>query len=829
MIMANTNDKIIFATTDPGPSQVELDNRALARVAATDGMVLLKNHGALPIPLGKIALYGAGARMTVKGGTGSGAVRERYSVNIEQGLINAGYEIATVPWLDRFDDFYKESYAEYAKRQEERVKGIKDFRLCIHNVEPFVYPTGIPIANDDVAGDVNTAIYVIARQAGEGHDRHDETGDYLLDDVEMDNLRKVSESFHKLVVVVNAGAAIDLSFMDEIRIDGLVYYGQGGEEGGNALAELISGRANFSGKLSTTWARNYEDYPSAAVYSYASPDEFTQEYTEGIFVGYRYFDTFKVSPRYAFGFGLSYTTFEIRFIDAAINAKTVIVRASVSNTGDANGREVVQLYASYPIKLVAFCKTALLSPGEQETVELSFDINDLADYDESRAAWVIPDSQIILRLGNASDCTVPVCAIVPGAEIITEKCVNICPNVGSIKELECPQFDGDCDNLPIIKLHAKDFTTITHEYKTDDRWRDVRTDAFIDVLSDDEVISLVVGGGTGGVGAVTAIGASGSTTVSLYESRGIPNVICSDGPAGLNLTGRLVELPNGEIKAANVPENFAAYSKYCFGVGKQLIKHKMAKPDEGTERYQYCTAWPCPQLQAQTFDTKLLARIGDGIGKEMEKTGVTVWLGPGMNIIRNPLCGRAFEYYSEDPLLSGKLAAAVTRGVQSHAGRFVSLKHFAANSCELNRNFSDSRMSERTLREIYLKTFEIAVKEANPGTVMASYNMINGVYSPCNRDLLVSVLREEWGFSGLVMSDWDACKADKDDCMKAKSGNVLETAASQCDLVMSGRPDQIEALQKGLIQGLVDIRDLRRSAGRVMELIKANKVLPLGK
>jgi beta-glucosidase len=228
---------------------------------------------------------------------------------------------------------------------------------------------------------------------------------------------------------------------------------------------------------------------------------------------------------------------------------------------------------------------------------------------------------------------------------------------------------------------------------------------------------------------------------------------------------------------------------------------------------------------AQTWNTELMEQVGDAVGSEMDAFGVTIWLAPGMNIHRNPLCGRTFEYYSEDPLISGKMAAAITRGVQKHPGKGMSVKHFAANSCELNRNESDSRLSERALREVYLRGFEIAVKESAPMTVMAAYNMVNGTYCTNNYDLLVKVLRNEWGFEGMVMSDWDSMKADRSDPMKATTGDILKAMAAQCDLVCPGRPDQREALAKGLEQGIVSREDLKRCAGRVLAMIRKNTVL----
>ena len=324
---------------------------------------------------------------------------------------------------------------------------------------------------------------------------------------------------------------------------------------------------------------------------------------------------------------------------------------------------------------------------------------------------------------------------------------------------------------------------------------------------------------------VTALGASGTTTGRLYDDCGIPNVILSDGPAGLNLSSHVVQLPDGPIKAAKVPQNLEAYKRYLFGFNRIALTSQMVKPEDGTSHYQYATAWPCSMLLAQSFDPELLEKVGDGVGKEMEAFGVTVWLAPGMNIHRNPLCGRTFEYYSEDPLVSGKMAAAIVRGVQKHPGKGMSVKHFVANSCELERNRSSSNVHERALREIYLRGFEIAVRESDPMTVMAAYNRVNGLHCVNNDDLLVKVLRNEWGYTGLVMSDWDSMKADPADCAKPLTGDVQKAHAAQCDLVCPGREDQHQALLQGLREGSVQRHDLERSAQRILRLIRKNTVL----
>ncbi len=818
--------KILKAGTDAKESALELKNRSLARKAAAEGFVLLENDGTLPLKDKRIALYGSGARMTVKGGTGSGAVRERYSVNIDTGLKNAGYEIASTSWLDRFDRFYADTYEAYRQEQEEKVKGIREFYRILGMVTPFSHPSGVPVTEEDVMlSACDTAIYVLARQAGEGNDRKDTEGDYRLDETERQNLRFVSEHYKNFVVVVNCGGVIDLSFMEELHVSALVYFVQGGEEGGNALADVLSGKKNFSGKLATSWAYSFEDIPSNTTYSYLGGDKFNQEYNEGIYVGYRYFDTFGVKPRYRFGYGLSYTSFKTKAEDISCGAEGIKLKVGTENTGACAGRETVLVYASVPFgkdgaeakRLIAFAKTSELAPGETENAELYITWRDLSCYDEEKAAWVLREGSYLVCIGDDP------CAVLKlSEERVLEQCQSVCTPQHHIEEITPPQRSA-CVYEGIRTIAIDDVVpgAAVHSYN-----KPVSKDSLTDKMDASQLIRLVVGGGTSNKNLqVEAMGASGTTSPDLYESLGIPNVILSDGPAGLNLTSQVVELEGGITKAARVQENLNAYKRYFFGFAGMALKSQMADPSEGTVHYQYATAWPCSQLLAQSFDTALMEEVGDAVGAEMDAYGVTVWLAPGMNIHRNPLCGRTFEYYSEDPLVSGKMAAAIVRGVQSHPGKGMSIKHFAANNCELERNMSSSNMTERTLRELYLRGFEIAVKESAPMTVMAAYNKINGVYCTNNYDLLVKVLRNEWGFDGMVMSDWDSMKASREDCTVAASGDVQKAAAAECDLVMPGRPDQVEALAKGVESGAVDIEDLRSCAARVLWIIRQNTVL----
>ncbi len=813
------------------PTAIELENRRLSRIAAREGFVLLENNGVLPLKARRLALYGAGARMTVKGGRGSGEVRNRYSVSIEKGLEDAGFDILTKSWLDGFDKFYADTYEAYRVEMEKRVEGLRDFHAIQRAMYPFEVPTGMPVTEADIV-DVDTAVYVIARQAGEGHDRSPKHGDFQLTDVEKESLRFVCEHYRNTVVIVNVGGLIDLSYVDELKPAAIVYFVQGGEEGGNALADLLSGEYNFSGKLTTSWPNNFAEVPSSRNYSDASEDEFTQDYNEGIFVGYRYYDTFGVKPRFSFGYGLSYTEFSLESKGVELATDCITLNAQVRNTGAVEGREVAQLYATVPFgcgeerqRLVAFQKSSAIKPGEDEAVKLSFTCKDLAVYDEALASWVLRKGEYILRLGNCAACNKAVAVITLKEDRVLEKCTNICPLQKELPQLQAPARQAEkLEGVKTYELDSYVPKTVEHTYETPEE----EVDELAKKMTDEQLVELVIGPGVAASGLqVQALGSSGNTTGKLYDELGIPNTILSDGPAGLNLSAWVVQLPDGSVRGALIPENIEAYKRYLFGFNRIAMLSRMAKPEQGTMHYQYATAWPCSQLLAQSFDPELLETVGYAVGREMEQYGVTIWLAPGMNIHRNPLCGRTFEYYSEDPLVSGKMAAAIVRGVQKHPGKGMSVKHFVANNAELNRNSSSSNLTEKTLRELYLRGFEIAVKESNPMTVMASYNLVNGLHVVNNYDLLGKVLRNEWGFKNMVMSDWDSMKCKPGEPETPLTGNVQIAQANQLDLVCPGRDDQKVAVLNGLKNGKVKRSDLERSATRILRMIRANTEVPM--
>ena len=809
----------LYGTLSPEPTELELRNRALAREAAAEGFVLLKNErGALPLKDKKIALYGMGARMTVKGGLGSGSVEERYSVNIEDGLKNAGYEITTQDWLNDYDAEYASTYQAYHDMVEEKVKGLTNPMQIIPLAHSFVYryPSGRPVTQADIKkSGTDTAIYVLMRQAGECNDRKLEKGDYYLTDIERENLQILAQAYAHTILVINVGGHIDMAFMDEIPgIDAAVLFVQGGEEGGNALADVLSGKSNFSGKLADTIPMRYEDIPFGGEFSYLNGDVRNEYYKEGVYVGYRYFDSFRKAVRYPFGFGLSYTDFTVETKSVTLDKTSVTARVEVRNVGCVSGKEVVQLYVSAPggkkeyQRLVTFGKTGQLKPGVSEMLELTFDLAECSSYCEAAAAWVLDAGKYVLRIGNSSrDTTVAAVIDLPGT-VVTRQCRNCCAAVD-----ELPVFVPETDraDLPecalLLTADPAVFVTEVAHYTEPDITETEQEQKILDGLTVQEQSWFLQGGALRNPpkGTFEIHGAAGKTATELLN-KGIRNVIFSDGPAGVNIGNKVKALPMGGFAPAVVPE------RYSWGVMGTAMKAQLEKIP-GQIVYRYATAWPVEMLLAQTWNRELLRTIGEAVGEEMLNFGITIWLAPGMNIHRNPLGGRAFEYYSEDPVLTGEMAAALTRGVQSHQGLGVSVKHFCCNNSEDNRNGISANVSERALREIYLKGFEIAVRKSQPRTIMSSYNMLNQVYTANRHDLLTDILRCEWGFEGLVMTDWGSTNDH--------AGRPELAAPAGNDLIMPGSDYDRERILKAIADGKLSPDTVRRSACRVLRMMLA--------
>ena len=818
-------------TTSPEVTQRETDHRKLAREAAAEGFVLLENKDHfLPLAKGsKVGLYGAGAIRTIKGGTGSGDVNERDSVNIFQGMKNAGYDVTSSEWLEDYDKLYVQARLDWKNEIFTKLNGDDTKFFDAYSATPFFMPSGNPIDEEKAAADgADTAFFVLARIAGENKDRFDTEGDYFISKEEKAILAQVSRCYKNVVLVINTGGLMDLAFVEEFdNIRSILQYVQAGQEGGNAFADVVSGDVTPSGKMTDTWAKDYYDY------SYKSGDLMKEKYEEGIFVGYRYFDTFEVPVRYSFGYGMSYTDFEIRTDDIKVSGRgmmnpKVSVTVTVTNTGDTYaGKEVVQIYASCPQgrlvkefrRLAGFGKTKLLAPKESQTMTITFPLYQLTSYEEESASWILEPGMYGIWIGNDLNTSVLYGALELDEKAVMTACENICPLKEELNEIvpdaekvqareAAWQKEVKEKRMSVIELKASEIPTEKVDYQPVPEELPGKAGKIVESLSVDQLALLATGdpgraqGNALGSAGISVPGAAAETSPCASEEPwNVTTIALVDGPAGLRLK-REYQVDNGEIVASD----FLAALEGGF----------FSKPQEkrGTTYYQFCTAIPVGTLLAQSWDVELIKRVGEMIGHEMELFNVTLWLAPGMNIHRNPLCGRNFEYYSEDPLLAGMMAAAMTLGVQKVPGCGTTIKHFACNNQEDNRMGSDSILSERALREIYLKGFEIAVKDAQPMSIMTSYNLINGVHAANCYDTCTKAARDEWGFAGAIMTDWTTTNVQiQGECTAAgcmRAGN---------DMVMPGLPEDHENIKKELADGTLTMAELKRCIYNTVNIV----------
>ncbi len=774
----------------------------LSKDAAKEGMVLLKNEQhVLPLQTGaKVALFGKATFDYVKGGGGSGDVTVAYTRNLYEGIKALKGKISV---YEELADFYRENVKEQYKAG--RVPGM--------TIEPQVPQELLQKAK----AYTDTAVISICRFSGEGWDRKSivetenkniwaseeemarrsaeifEDGDFYLTHAEQEMVNTVKQNFARVIVVMNVGGMVDTSwFHDDAQIQSVLMAWQGGMEGGLATAELLAGEGNPSGKLSDTFARELNDYPST--YNFHESEKYV-EYTDDIYVGYRYFETIpgaKEKVNYPFGFGLSYTQFTLGESQISIEGDQIRCMVSVTNTGAMAGKEVVQAYYSAPQGrlgkaarvLCAFAKTRLLQPGETQLMTLCWKIADMASYDDCgkvcKSAYVLEQGEYRFYIGTSVRDAVENATVYTAAkDIVTQQLTSrLAPTSltkrmladGTYEELETTEpVDTDANELE--KMTTEEMEAFAPKTEGRARWRlwgdktpdkqhhflieaaegKITLEEFMAQLSDEQLAELL--GGQPNTGVANTFG------FGNLPDYGVPNIMTADGPAGLRIS-----------------------------------------PECGV----CTTAWPCSTLIACTWNPEVAQQVGAAGGAEVKENNIAVWLTPAVNIHRSPLCGRNFEYYSEDPYLTGKMASAMVKGIQSnHVGATV--KHFALNNKETNRKNSDSRASERAIREIYLKAFEIIVKEANPWAIMSSYNIVNGRRTSENHELLTDVLRGEWGFEGAVTTDW-----------WTNGEHYKEVAAGNDIKMATGFPERLmEALHKGIITRA----ELETCAKRVLNLI----------
>lgn len=789
------------------------------RARLSECVVLLKKNGAFPLKQpGTLAAYGNGIRYGVKGGTGSGDVNAHVIIGIEDGLKASGFRIISSSWLDRYEAHRNEAKKAFRKQLKKEAKEAGD-NIIFHALGAVMPESDYEFPLDYSA---DAAIYVLSRISGEGADRKVKPGDVLLTDTEIRDITALNEHYEKFMLVLNTGGPVDLTPVKDVA--NILILSQLGSEMGSALADVLLGKSVPSGKLTTTWA---------AAGDYCNDIEMGDAddtcYREGVYVGYRYFDTAGKRALFPFGYGLSYTEFALGRPEVSIKGSRVTVDVCVKNTGSMAGREVVQVYVTAPEKvlnkpwqeLAGFAKTSELAPGASENISVSFDAAQIASYDEKRQAYVLESGDYIVRVGNSSIDTVPAAVITLGEDVVVRK---VRPVTGT------PGFEDVCYQRAVRKEDLRDAAKLVLDpaaFMADEIVYDETDEIAPEIkgLSDEDLAYMAVGHFSGKGGILSVIGnasshvagAAGETT-SRLKDLGIRPIIMADGPAGLRLSKDYFKDKKGihSVGSGSLPESILdVLSPIVRKVLVALASGK--KPPKNAEiMHQYCTALPIGTAVAQTWNTDFAQMCGDIVGDEMERFGVHLWLAPALNIHRSILCGRNFEYYSEDPLISGRIAAAVTRGVQAHSGRGVTIKHFAANNQEYNRYFNNSKVSERAMREIYLKGFGICIEESKPYALMTSYNLLNGVHTSESRGLTEDYLRAECGFDGIVMTDWvlDVSNYGKL-YSEAKADRV---AAAGGDLFMPGSKKDYDNILNALKAGTLTRKQLEINATRVFKM-----------
>ncbi|MCQ2495626.1 MAG: glycoside hydrolase family 3 C-terminal domain-containing protein [Lachnospiraceae bacterium] len=761
---------------------------------AAEGIVMLKNdNGALPLAKGQeIALFGRIQNNYYKSGTGSGGmVNVPFVTNIDKSLEDAGIKLN-----ERLVNTYIEWEKENPYDLGEGWGGTPWSQKEMVPEEALVKELG---------AELETAVVVFGRTAGEEQDNKPKAGSYFLSEEEKTMLAMVRAGFKKVVVVLNVGNIIDMKCFGEIQPDAIIYGWQGGMMGGKATAMVLTGEVNPCGKLPDTIAESIEDYPSTANFGVNNDEDI---YAEDIYVGYRYFETFaKDKVLYPFGFGLSYTNFEIK-CESADNKfgspidknDSITFNVSVKNTGKTAGKETVMLFVKAPNGklgkaarvLCGYEKTALLAPGESCTVSVSTCAYMISSYDDSgvtgnKSCYLLEAGDYEFYIGSDVRSAEPAYTMNIADASVIESLKPVMSPVKSFSRMIAVEKDGirsiDHAKVPVLDYNEEEriLSDLPKELEiTGDKGiklADVKSgrasmDEFIAQFSAYQLNCIIRGEGMG-CPRVTAGTASafGGVTDEL-EAYGIPAVCCSDGPSGMRL-------------------------------------------DCGTKAFSH----PNGTMIAASFNKELVEQVYELLGLEMSLDNVDCLLGPGMNIHRNPLNGRNFEYFSEDPFLTGSMAAAQLKGMHK-SGVTGTIKHFAANNRETNRHFMDSVVSERALREIYLKGFEIAVREGKAATIMTTYGKINGLWTACNHGLVTEILRDEWGFKGAAMTDWWANLNDRKHPEPDKENfSAMVRAQNDLYMVCANSSDHEDNIAKALEDGSLTIAELQRCAKNICSFI----------
>lgn len=765
-----------------------------ARRTAAEGIVMLKNdNGALPlIDNEKISIFGRIQLSYYKSGTGSGGlVNTRYVVSILDALLNEpGIEV-NKELLEIYRNWEKENPFDEGNGWAQEPFSQKEMPLSDQIVR-------------DAAKASDKAVVILGRSAGEDKDSANEEGSYLLNPDEEDMLAKVCQEFEHVIVLLNVGNIMDMSWVEKYNPSAVLYVWQGGMEGGNGVCDVLTGKVSPSGHLTDTIAREIEDYPSTAYFG----DDVSDNYAEDIYVGYRYFETFaKDKVLYPFGFGLSYTIFENKCDSLKFDGNKVLIKMSTKNVGSAKGKNVLQVYVKAPQgklgrparELIGFKKSSELNPGETETLNFEITKDVFATYDDSgktgfQHSYVLEPGNYEIYVGENVREAELVGSFEIGALTLLKKVQSaLAPTVGYkrfIPEIKGDDYQVGWEETPLRnydlkqrmaeeKLPEYEYTG-NFGYKLGDVYdHKISMAAFLGQLTDEDLRCIVRGEGMCSARVAPGTASAFGGVTDRLEEFGIPAGCCADGPSGIRM-------------------------------------------DCGT----YAFSIPSGTCIGCTFDERLTEELFEFLGAELRKNRVDTLLGPGMNIHRNPLNGRNFEYVSEDPLVTGKIAAAELRGLHKYEVTGT-IKHFACNNQEHHRRSVNANVSERALREIYLKGFEIAVKEGNAYSIMTSYNGLNGIWTSSSYDLTTTLLRNEWGFEGIVMTDWWAAMNEEGE--EPDTANFAAMVKAQNDLYMVVKDAKLnesrDNLKEAMEKGEVTRGQLQRCAINILKVLMRSPVM----
>lgn len=767
---------------------------ALARQAVAEGCVLLENEGqALPLRDGeRVAVFGRMAFHYYKSGLGSGGlVNTRYVV----GILDALKECEGVHLDEKLMGIYEDWIME---NPYDEGQGWGRVPWCQKEMD--VTEEMLDCARRD-----DVSLVVIGRTAGEDQDNNAKAGSYCLTETEEDMIRRVCEVSKRTVVVLNVGNIIDMSWVQKYHLQAVLYVWQGGQEGGNGVADVLTGKACACGKLTDTIAADIKDYPSTENFG----DPFKNYYKEDIYVGYRYFETFaKDKVLYPFGYGLSYTTFETRAEILKNTGDEITVSATVSNTGEVRGKEVVQVYVKVPQgklgnparRLIGFAKTKELAPGEQEEICIVIPKYDIASYDDSgvtghKSCYVLEEGCYEIFVGSDVRSAVSVGCYEEEFRVIEELEEAYAPveKFQRMKAVLLPDgtYQAVTEDVPVRTIDPQERRANempeTYVYTGDKGYKlvdvldkKVSMEEFVAQISEEDLIAMFRGEGMCSPKVTAGTAAAFGGVTDGLTALGIPVGCCSDGPSGIRMDcgTKAFSMPNG-------------------------------------------TSLGC------TFNVELVGALYEMTGKELRLNKIDSLLGPGMNIHRNPLNGRNFEYISEDPILTGRICAAQVKAM-AKSGIGSTIKHFCGNNQEVGRSTSDSVISERALREIYLKGFEIAVKEGGARSVMTTYGSVNGLWTAGSYDLCTTILRKEWGFDGIVMTDWWAKSNYKGHQAEVPVKAPMVAAQNDIYMVVSDAKSNPENddVEEMLHAGKITLGELQRNAANILGfLLKSPSIL----